>query len=191
MFNKKEKFKPEEFLVLKLRKEYKRLIDEFDCGTPDLNEFIQEDALIQQEKNLSVTYLYFLKKNKTSLVGFITLSADMVNVKNINKNLEKRFREKNIKYHPLPALKICRMGVNSEFQRMGVGEIMFYFSMGLIKDINKKIGCRFLYVDSKHESINFYKRMGFQYYKKKKTDKRPTIPFYIDVLEYEILIKSE
>ena len=187
----KDNLKPENFVVVKLSKEHKQVLDNFNCGNEDLNEFIQEDALIQQERNLSVTYLYFLKKNMSSVCGFITLSADMVNLKNIREDLRKRFLEKNIKYHPLPALKICRMGVDESLKCRGLGTIMFYFSLGTIREINKKIGCRFLYVDAKHESIHFYKKLGFQFYKKDEKDKRETTPFYMDCLEYEFVIKHK
>jgi hypothetical protein len=191
MAKSKSKLKPEDFVVIKLSKDHKKAIDNFDCENEDLNEFIQEDALLQQERNLSVTYLYFLKKNMSHLTGFITLSADMVNLKKIRKDLRERFLEKNIKYHPLPALKICRMGVDINLQGSGIGTIMFFFSLGTIIEINKKIGCRFLYVDAKHESINFYKKLGFQFYKKDKEDKRITTPFYIDCLEYEKIVKHK
>ena len=32
-------------------------LSKFSCGVQDLDEFLKEDALIQQEKKLNVTYL--------------------------------------------------------------------------------------------------------------------------------------
>ena len=50
----------------------------FDSGDKELNEFLKEDALEEQQKLLSKTHLCFYKNR---VAGYITLSADSVQVR--------------------------------------------------------------------------------------------------------------
>ena len=56
-------------------------LSNFSCGVKDLDAFLKEDALIQQEKKLNVTYLA-IRKNE--ILGFISISADNIRCRDIN-----------------------------------------------------------------------------------------------------------
>ena len=83
----------------------KHFIKDFKSYEKDLIDFLFEDALDNQEKKISVTYLWFLKETN-ELLGYITLLNDKINLEG---NLKAYFRDKGILYKALPALKIGRL----------------------------------------------------------------------------------
>lgn len=52
-------------------------VTNFDCGVPEIDEFIHDQALDYQIERLGVTYL-FKQRETNNLIGFVTLSmADL------------------------------------------------------------------------------------------------------------------
>lgn len=129
----------------------------------DLVDFLRDDALVNQEQNLSVTFVWFYNN---WLVSYVTLLTDRIT---LSGGLQNYFKEKGVHYKSLPALKIGRLCVDDKFRRRGLGKLMIEFSIMVAKEINQgKAGCRFITVDAKRnpvselDSVQFYKRLGFQ-----------------------------
>ena len=164
------KIKAEELRVEKLSEFHTEAIEKFQSYEPELVDFLLEDALNQQNRKISVTYLWFLRKSH-ELVSYITVSPDCVKLKNINPELSQKFRDKGINYRSLPALKIGRVCVDDRFLKKGIGSLMVQFAINIATQLSKQVGCRFLYLDAKRNQdnakdvIHFYKRLGFEIYK--------------------------
>ena len=177
------KIKPEEIRIEKLGEVHLEKIKPFNSYEPELVDFLMEDALNQQKRKISVTYLWF-KRDTDEFIGYITLSPDCVKLKRIDERLAQRFRDKGINYKSLPALKIGRLCVDDTFLRKGVGTLMIQFAIGIAKEICGHAGCRFLYLDAKRnpdkskDVIHFYKNVGFELYKER--DSKET-PMYMDL----------
>ncbi len=71
-------------------------------------------------------------------------------------------------YRKYPALKLARMAVDVEFEKKGIGRFLLYAAIGKALLISEQIGCRYLTVDSKPESVGFYDKHGFKFIKKYK-----------------------
>ena len=95
--------------IIKANKDILRSI-EFDCGDDDLNEFLLKDSLINIDNSLSKIYSCLYENN---VVAFLSLSADSIK---INEKLE-------VEYRTYPAIKIGRLAVHKDFQRMHIGSI--------------------------------------------------------------------
>lgn len=181
-----EKVKTEELRVEKLREVHSEIIKKFKSYEKELADFLVEDALNQQDRKISVTYLWFLRKTN-ELVAYITLSPDCVKLKNIDSGLIKTFRDKGINYKSLPAIKIGRLCVDDGFLRRGLGTLLVQFTIDVAKKISNLVGCRFIYLDAKRnedsskDAIHFYANLGFQRYKDR--DSKET-PLYMDILQY-------
>ncbi|WP_303372234.1 hypothetical protein [Methanobrevibacter sp.] len=66
-------------------------MNDFDCGDDDLNGFLKNDALTQQNANLNVTKLVMCNQ---MIVGFVTLLTDTIPLKNIrNENVTFNIKE--------------------------------------------------------------------------------------------------
>lgn len=179
------KIKPEELRVEKIGEPHNQSIENFQSYEPELMDFLKEDALKQQERKISVTYLWFLRETN-ELVAYITLCPDCVKLKNINPDLSKTFRDKGINYKSLPALKIGRLCVADDFLRRGIGRLLIQFSIKKAQEVSNNVGCRFLYLDAKRNSdskkdvIHFYRTIGFEFYKDRGNKNKET-PMYMDI----------
>lgn len=162
----------------RLGKGHIELIKSFQCSQKDLKDFLIEDAMQNQEKGISVTYLFFLKEN---LLGYISVLTDNLN---LNADLKGYFRQKeDIHYKSLPALKIGRLAVDDRHVGSGIGTEMVYFSIYLAEQIyGRYCGCRFITLDAKRDQGNdtthFYKKRGFKVLKERQ---KGSVPMYLDL----------
>ena len=66
-------------------------LNEFDCGNPDLNEFLIEDAIIQQKEMLNATHIFIYEKK---IIGFLTISMDNMDIKRLERKYQKIYKNK-------------------------------------------------------------------------------------------------
>ena len=94
-------------------------LSNFECDCADLNDFIKNDSLKQQEDKINITKLITCDDE---IIGFVSLLTDTIPLKNIrddniklklkphfNENIEKVPKKK-----PLPAIKIGRFAINKK-----------------------------------------------------------------------------
>ncbi len=151
----------------------RRDVSLFESRTADLNAFLKEDALKNQKELVNKTFLCY---NFNQLVGYITFTTDIIEKEEVQK--EGRIR---VPYKEYPAIKIARLAVDMKYERKGVGGFLLLAAVGKALKISHEVGCRFITVDSKQDSIEFYeKRGGFELAKKRKNNPYPTM--YLDIL---------
>ena len=171
------KVNPKEIRIERMNEKHD--ISGFQSYEKELVKFLVEDALDNQIKRISVTYLWFLKTGE--LVGYITLLNDRINLEG---DLKTVFRDKGILYKALPALKVGRLCVDDRFLRRGVGTLMIDFSIRVAYHIfDKYSGCRFIVLDAKrnkeNDPIHFYKKQGFKQLKERL---KGATPMYLDLV---------
>lgn len=150
----------------------------------ELKDFLIEDAIENQEMEISSTYLFFHNPSN-KLAGYVTVLSDAIRIH--GTHLGKTFSDQGVPYKTLPAMKIARMCVDENFKRRGIGTNMLLFAMSRLIAVNKCCGCRFLIVDAKRDAIHFYKRFGFQVLKEKE---KGTLPLYYDMLNILKIVKD-
>jgi len=130
---------------------------DFHCASEDLDDFIKNDALLEQKCMLSRTYLFFYKG---SVIGFVSLSADSVAVQRLRADDIVRKDGKAL-YSNLPCILIGRLAVVEQYERRGLGTNILKWAVGLITNVVcKSVGCRYITVDPKAESLALYKKSG-------------------------------
>lgn len=118
-----------------------------------LKTFLQRDAKRFQGRNLGRTYGVFAGRK---IVAYLTLVCGEVSSCDDIQDAEDGFT-----YDSYPAIKIARLAVDRR-HRGGLGRQLVEFALGVAKNqICPAVGCRFVVVDSKQQSIGFYKRCGF------------------------------
>lgn len=168
--------------IEKLSPAHKEKINCFKSYEKELIDFLIEDALDNQEKKISTTYLWFLK-NTNELIGYITLLTDKIS---LSPTLKEEFKKKGVYYKSLPALKIGRLCVDDNFLRKGIGELMIQFAIYQVQKISERCGCRFITLDAKRnldkskDSLHFYNRMGFDILRERE---KGTTAMYKDVFK--------
>ncbi len=157
--------------IIKADKDILRSI-EFDCGDDDLNEFLLKDSLINIDNSLSKIYLCLYENN---VVAFLSLSADSIK---INEKLE-------VEYRTYPAIKIGRLAVHKDFQRMHIGSILIDWVVGFCLELRKDIGIRFISVDAynQEKTISFYNGNLFEALQPKKNKNKNNMPMYRDLCQ--------
>jgi GNAT superfamily N-acetyltransferase len=143
----------------------------FHSSEHELDEFLKEDALVNQGNLISVTRLVLLDGN---LVGYFTLINDSIEVRSV----EECDREESYHFRKYPALKIARLATHSDFERYGVGRSMLRKIFTISITLSRYVGCRIITVDSKHSAVDFYKKFAF-----KPAMRTPgeTVPLYLDL----------
>ncbi len=172
-----EKIPQEDLKVEKLSEKHKAILENFKTDNLELKKFLVEDALRNQEFAISNTYLWFYTPNN-ELAAYITILTDAVGIH--GTGLGEYFRDIRVPYKTLPALKIGRICVNTEYSSRGIGTYMVKFAMLKLLVIEQEAGCRFIFADVKREAIHFYKKLGFEILKIRE---KGTIPMYLDMIK--------
>ena len=141
-------------------------VSQFDCGDPDLNDFIINDAPLYRKTLLAMTYVLRQKRDE-KVVAYFSVANDRISIKDFPTNTDfNRFRkhkfvnEKRLKSYP--AIKLCRLGIDKSMQGRQIGTFLIDFISTLFVTDNKS-GCRFLTVDAYSDAIPFYLKNEFAF----------------------------
>ena len=145
-------------------------LSNFDSASDDLNEFLKNDAIVYENELVGKTYVCTAEEK---IVGYMTLLVDSIKVEIMHD--EDVVEE--IKHRVYPALKIGRLAVDKRYERKGIGTFLVMAAIGKARELSKTVGCRFVIVDAKQNSIDFYKRMLFKLMKKSTNRIYPTMYF--------------
>jgi len=142
-------------------------LDNFDCGVPDLNQFLVKYALQNQGANSANTYVAC---DNGQVIGFYTLVVGSV----VHANAPKRIT-KGLAKHPVPVMILARLAVDKTHIGQGIGR-------GLLKDVLLRTaqaadiaGIRALLVHAKDD-------LARQWYQQFNFDESPTDPLHLFLL---------
>ena len=71
------------------------------------------------------------------------------------------------------------MAVDKRYKRRGIGQNLLLWAIGKAYEISRQIGCRYITVDAKRESIDFYLEYEFKIVKKHENRNFP--PMYFNI----------
>lgn len=144
-----------------------QVLQDFDCGHEELNEFFQEDAESYKKELLATIYsLQSIEAPGEKLsppVAFVSFSNDLIHL--YEKQITKIFAPKKAARHKsFPAVKIGRLGVIKPLHRQNIGTHLLNISKQLFLTDNRT-GCRFITVDALNEEpiLRFYEKNYFQF----------------------------
>lgn len=166
------------YYIVKLNEKHN--LNDFSCGLDDMDDFLKNDALDQQEDNLNVTYL---AKYHEEIIGFFSLLSDIIKLKDIEN-------EYDLPYSTCPAVKIGRLAVNEKYNSLGLGTVLLDNTCYQIKRISDIIGVRFITVDAYCNVRGFYYKNEFNHLKihnekklRRSAERNPylTVPLYKDL----------
>ena len=143
----------DEIKIVRLSQE--QVLDNFDCGHDDLNEFLLYDSKDYQRGLIAVTYIV---KYHDEIVAYFSLSNDKLSVKDSVKSswrkIKKQFRYSKHR-EDYPAVKIGRLAVSKKYQDYDIGTKIVDFVKYTFID-NNRTGCAFITVDALRGAVNFY-----------------------------------
>lgn len=180
-------------------------LSDFDCGDEELNDFLKNDALSQQNEKLNVTKLVLCEGK---IIGYASLLTDTIILKKIK---DEKIREKlkgklnlNSKEKEISAVMIGRFALDKKYIGEGLGSHILRNILRNLKQISEnKIGFRFIVIEGYASAFNFYViKNCFEYLEKdeklvqkinfiSKRDPKKLFYLYLDLKKYKKRIKME
>lgn len=157
-------FSTNDLVIRRLTEE--EVIENFNCGDDDLNDYVLNNVRAYRYAKLAVTYVISLQSDVDKVLGFCSLANDRVSLADFENNNEfNRFRKKrgfpqSKRLKSYPAIKICRLGVDLSAHGCKIGSIFLDFIKQYFA-VDNKSGCRFVTVDAYLDAIPFYEKNGF------------------------------
>jgi GNAT superfamily N-acetyltransferase len=123
-----------------------------------LKTFLAREAKKLNQENLAKTFV-LAESDSGRVRAYVTLLCTHVKVEQFPEPLAV---DGGFKYKDYPAVKLARLAVHSELQGQGAGKSLVEFAIGLtVEHIMPNVGCRFLVLDAKQNSVEFYRKRGF------------------------------
>jgi GNAT superfamily N-acetyltransferase len=129
----------------------------FDCGTPELNTYLQRFA--DQHRRRGITSVFVLTDTgaPARILGYYTLSAAEVDAANLGEVDRKRLPR-----YPVPCFRMGRLAIAAELRGQGMGRLL----MGCVVDrclkAREQVAAYALIVDAKDAQAKaFYEHYGF------------------------------
>lgn len=129
-------------------------VSDFDCGKPELNEFLQKRAS-KNEGKASRTYV--VSSAAGNVASFYTLAAGAVDLGEAPGKLRRNMP------NPIPVTVLGRLAVDLSHAGKGLGKAMLKEAMQRSLDASKNVGARAIVVHAiDDEAVTFYTQFGFQ-----------------------------
>lgn len=88
----------------------------FDCGQPELNEFLQRHARQSHDRGAAKTFRAISKSDGKTVLGFYSLCPASLEYSRVPEVVRK-----GLARHDLPVFRLARLAVDRSVQRRGLG----------------------------------------------------------------------
>lgn len=130
----------------------------FDCGTKELNEFIQLFAARHREAGISKTMVLPEKDKPSLLCAYYTLSHTEIKRQTLPPAASKK-----LPHYPVPVLLIAQLAVHISAQGQGLGKIALVRALRHCLEINIHLPSYAVIVDALDDGVQrFYEQYGFK-----------------------------
>ena len=139
-------------------------VEFFDCDQPDLNQFLQRYALVNQKANSAQTYVCC---KDGEVVGFYSLTVGSVEPKEAPHRVVK-----GLARHSVPVMLLARLAVDKAHQGKGLGRALLKDALLRTLQVSDIVGIRALIVHAKND-------VARQWYIEWEFEPSPTDPFHL------------
>lgn len=120
----------------------------------EMDSFLKTESYEEQGKGLNTTHL-FLDTESHKIAAYVSLCTDSIQL-----NFTERHNMKYA-YTTIPALKIARLAVATDYQHQGIGKLLVQFSAYIGMQIQKLSGMALITLDCYEHRVSFYESIGF------------------------------
>ncbi len=130
---------------------------DFDCGTPELNDYLVRRATQDRRRNLSQVYVLVDANEPMKVLGYYTLSAAQVDASQISERERRRLPR-----YPIPCFRMGRFAVRQNIQGQGLGKRLLGCAVDRCLQARQEVAAYALIVDAKDVAAkSFYEHFGF------------------------------
>jgi len=138
--------------IEKLRREH--AVEAFDCGHAELNRFLQQHALQNQQGGGAQTYVGLVN---STVVGYYALAVGSVEQEAAPERVKKGLAK-----HAIPIMLLARLAVDRHWQKQGIGAALLRDGVLRTLQAAEIAGIRALAVHAKDDAARgFYQRFDF------------------------------
>jgi GNAT superfamily N-acetyltransferase len=128
----------------------------FDCGVPELNDFLRKRARKQMAQGMSVTYVLH-RKDGREILGYYAIAMAEIRTIDLPDALIK-----GLPRHPVPAVRIGRLAVARAHREKGYGALLLWDAIERSIRLSGQIGARAIEAHAKNDTAReFYLKYGF------------------------------
>ena len=148
----------------------------FDCGEPELNKYIQTQALKHMKAGISTTMLLpdseQLPNGKYPICAFYTVAPSSISKKKLPNALARK-----LPHYPVPVFLLAQMAIHLKYHNKGLGKITLIKALEHIWNINSHMRAYAVIVDCLNEKVEqFYLKYDFEILYKHEGRTRMFIP---------------
>lgn len=129
----------------------------FDCGVPDLNNFLSKLAGQYQKRNIAQTFVA-VPAGQSRVEGYYSLSSGAVECDELGEE-QRRHLPRRL---PIPVVLLGRLAVDSSVQGHGLGSDLLMDAMHRSLRLAKEIGIAAMVLNAlDRKARRFYQQFGF------------------------------
>jgi predicted N-acetyltransferase YhbS len=130
-------------------------LSKFDCGAPELNEWLQKHSRAGAKSGSAQTFVAV--DSKDEIVGYYALT-----VQSVIANAAPSRLAKGMPRHPIPVILLARLAVDEKFKGQGIGVGLLKNALLRCLNASKEMGVRAVIVDAKNDAARlFYQHFNF------------------------------
>jgi predicted N-acetyltransferase YhbS len=128
-------------------------VEEFDCGSQSLNDWLRKQALRNQASGAART---FVACDDDRVIAYYALASSAVAIDTATGKLRRNMPD------PIPVVVLGRLAVDVAYQGRGLGRALLRDAGRRVLFAGNEIGIRGLLAHALDENAkNFYRRLGF------------------------------
>jgi GNAT superfamily N-acetyltransferase len=129
------------------------LIDHFDSGQADLDEWLRRHALASDSRGTGRTFVW---STDGQVVAYYTIAAHLLQRDDLSRSLGRGNPDR------IPAVLLAKLALDKTLQGQGLGGLLLADAVDRIVEAARTIAARFIVVDAIDEqAVAFYSRYGF------------------------------
>jgi predicted GNAT family N-acyltransferase len=130
---------------------------DFDCGIPELNNYLARYATQDSRRNLSQVYVLVDTDKPDEVLGYYTLSAAHIDINQISEQERRR-----LPHYPIPCFRMGRFAIRQKNQGQYIGKRLLGCAVDRCLRARREVAAYALIVDAKDaEAKSFYEHFGF------------------------------
>lgn len=131
--------------------------DGFDCGVPELDDYLKRLAEQHRRKGVSTPFVLVDTDVPSEILGYYCLSAAQVDAAKLREGDRKKLPR-----YPVPCFRLGRLAIRKDRHGQGIGKLLLACAVDRCLKARNDVAAYALIVDAKDQNARqFYEHYGF------------------------------